>query len=113
MIETLIVGLAIVAALLYVIRSLARSSKGETCNGCGTGSCSLAKGRTGTSLPCDIRIDGEAGLPGCPTATRAEGDATHPGADGRAGSIETAARQGQAFGTTALLGLKMRRQASR
>jgi hypothetical protein len=48
----LIVVVAVVAvALVYVIRSLARSARGEDCR-CGTGTCSLKDHRSQTSLPC-------------------------------------------------------------
>lgn len=41
----------VILALAYVIRCLTRSAKGGTCD-CGTGTCSLPKGRDATSLPC-------------------------------------------------------------
>jgi hypothetical protein len=48
----LIVVVAVIAvALVYVIRSLARSARGEDCR-CGTGTCSLKDQRSQTSLPC-------------------------------------------------------------
>ena len=49
--QIIIVGVAIAVALLYVVRSLARSAKGDACE-CGTGKCSLQDHRTGSSLPC-------------------------------------------------------------
>lgn len=50
--QTIIVVAVIAVALVYVIRCLARSARGEDCR-CGTGTCSLKEQRSqGGSLPC-------------------------------------------------------------
>ena len=48
----IIITVAVIAiALVYVIRSLVRSAKGQDCR-CGTATCSLSQDRQATSLPC-------------------------------------------------------------
>jgi hypothetical protein len=49
--QIIIVTVAVAVALVYVVRSLVRSAKGEDCR-CGTGACSLSQDRKDTSLPC-------------------------------------------------------------
>ncbi len=46
--QIIVVAAVVIIALAYVVRSLARSAKGEECD-CGTGTCSLREHR---SLPC-------------------------------------------------------------
>jgi hypothetical protein len=48
--QVLLTVALVIAALVYIIRSLTRSAKGQ-CE-CGTGTCSLARDRKDTSLPC-------------------------------------------------------------
>lgn len=49
--QIIITVLLVAAALVYFIRSLTRSAKGDTCS-CGTATCSLPHGRKQTGLPC-------------------------------------------------------------
>lgn len=48
--QIIVVAAVVIIALAYVVRSLARSAKGEECD-CGTGTCSLREHRSQTSLP--------------------------------------------------------------